>query len=87
MKKILFITASDIFDPYGNGGSKGSRKNYDLLIKKFGKKNVFVVLLTLSSYSIDQELGENLICIPQPEGNIQNLVASLFGYKNKTTQV
>ena len=81
MRKIVFITASDIFDPYGNGGSKGSKKNYDILVDKFGKSNVTVILLCLPTYAIDSDIKDNIICIKQPNGNIPSLFTCNFGCK------
>ena len=42
LQRALFITFSDIYDPYGNGGVKASRKNYELLERCFGEGNVDV---------------------------------------------
>lgn len=42
MKKVLFITASDIFDEFGNGGTKGSQKNLQLVKDYYGSDNVYV---------------------------------------------
>lgn len=79
--RVFYITTNDIFNPYGNGGCKVSKKNYDLLVDKFGKENVIVLLLKRPDYKIDETLGENLICFDQPINNFQALLASLWGCK------
>lgn len=80
-RKVVFITPSDLFDQYGNGGSKGSKKNYDLLTGRFGKENVAVILLKKPDYKLDKTLGRNLICFNQPMNNFQALFVSLWGCK------
>lgn len=79
--KILFVTGNDIFDEYGNGGVKGSKKNYDLLVNKFGKNSVIVLQFALSTYKHNTDLGSNLICFQSPDGNLQALIAACGGCK------
>lgn len=79
--RILFITASDIFDEFGNGGSKGSRKNYDLLVSCVGKENVYIILFDLPQYARDLSVEKQLLTIPQPQNNREALFASIFGCK------
>ncbi len=80
-ERVVFITPSDLFDQYGNGGSKGSKKNYDLLVDRFGKENVIVILLKRPDYKLDKTLGRNLKCLNQPVNNLQSLFVSLWGCK------
>lgn len=80
-KKVVFVTASDIFDKFGNGGSKGSKKNYDLLVNVFGKENVEIVIMTLPEFAFDDSVKAQTKVFEQPLGNKQALIASLFGCK------
>ncbi|NEX02305.1 Glycosyltransferase involved in cell wall bisynthesis [Pseudobutyrivibrio sp. NOR37] len=80
MKKIVFITANDLFDENGNGGSKCAKRNYDLLEKHFGKENISVVLLTLPKY-ITEVKGITMKCFPQPRNIFDIIIANCMGCK------
>ena len=45
-KKAVFITASDIFNSYGNGGVKASIEHFKLVKECFGDSNVFVCMIS-----------------------------------------
>ena len=76
--KIIFITTWDIFDECGNGGCKGSKKNYDLLCRKFGEENIIVIHMVLPTYVNYGKNSANIIQYNQPNGNIQSLLCCLF---------
>lgn len=80
MKKIVFITSSDIFDEAGNGGSKGSKKNYDLLVNQVGEDNVYLILLTMPNYKLGTN-QKNILLISQPKNDFQRFVSYFFGTK------
>ncbi|MCI8358233.1 MAG: glycosyltransferase family 4 protein [Lachnospiraceae bacterium] len=77
-RRAVFITPHNIFDLYGNGGVKATQRNYELMKRCFGEKNVYVCILGT------QKITENLKDVSffkQPRSNIEVLIAALFGCK------
>ena len=46
MKKMLIVCGQEIIDERNDGGKKCSFRNYELFCKVFGKKNVYLCMLT-----------------------------------------
>lgn len=77
-KKVLFVTASDVFDEYGNGGTKGSQKNLKLIKDYFGEENVYVRAYIHSESRI---IDEHTTVISRIKSKIGSAVAACMGCK------
>lgn len=77
-KKALFITPTDMYDLYGNGGVKGSQKNYKLLEKTFGKENTFLCTFPRNTDTVPPE---NALTFRRTNSTKEQLIAALFGCK------
>ena len=77
-KKIFFISVVDIYDKNGNGGIKGSQRNYELLKVCFGEENVILASFPKEEYT---EPPSGAIMFERTQNNFEYLVAALFGCK------
>ena len=77
-KKALFITVVDIYDKNGNGGVKGSQRNFKLVQRYFGEQNVILVTFPRKEYT---NPPEGAIFFERTQNNFQHLIAALFGCK------
>lgn len=75
--KLLFVTPHDLNDLQGNGGIKAAQRNYELL-KRINDAVIEVCILRRKDYCEDKL---SVLSINQPDGNIGDLIAALFGYK------
>ena len=78
LQRALFITFSDIYDPYGNGGVKASRKNYELLERCFGEGNVDVCMFL---NEMKEDVPKNTIVFLRVHSSSGHLTAALCGCK------
>lgn len=78
-KKAVFITASDILNPYGNGGVKASREHLNLVKECFGDSNVFICMISENDMDTNVDRVKKIKKIEQKSGQ---LLSALFGYKN-----
>lgn len=78
-RKAVFITASDILNPYGNGGVKASVEHLKLVKEYFGEENVFVCMISDNNTDTDVDKIKK---IKRIEGKCGQLFAALCGYKN-----
>lgn len=77
-KKVLFITPTDMYDQFGNGGVKGSQKNYKLVESYFGKENTYLCTFPRNT---DVTPPKDAITIKRTQSTLGQLVAALFGCK------
>lgn len=77
-KKALFITPTDMYDKFGNGGVKGSQKNYKLVEDYFGKDNTYLCTFPRNT---DVEPPKDAITLERTQSTFGQLVAALFGCK------
>lgn len=77
-KKVLFITPTDIYDVNGNGGVKGSQKNFRLIQEYFGEENTYLCTFPQKTDTIPPE---GSVYFPRVNHPIGQLIAALFGYK------
>lgn len=78
LQRALFITFSDIYDPYGNGGVKASRKNYELLERCFGEGNVDVCMFL---NEMKEDVPKNTTVFLRVHSSLGHLTAALCGCK------
>lgn len=77
-KKVLFITPTDMYDTNGNGGVKGSQKNFRLVQEYFGKENTYLCTFPHKTDTIPPKGSVYFKRVSNPIGQ---LVAALFGCK------
>lgn len=77
-KKAFFITAADMYDEFGNGGVKVSRKNYGLLEEYFGRENVFLCTFPKKGDTVPPR---DAITFKRTHSSVGQLFAALFGCK------
>lgn len=77
-KKVLFITSTDIYDMYGDGGVKGSRKNFMLVEQCFGRQNTF--LCTFPSKN-GVKPPPDAVAFRRTRSHLGELIAALLGCK------
>jgi Glycosyltransferase len=83
MKKILMISTCNFLMNHNDGGKQGSYKNYTVLCQIFGKKNVFLCLIT--NDAVKKENG--IITVPSYRNIAEQIVFALGlrnGYNKKT---
>lgn len=76
-KNVLFITPNDIYDMYGNGGVKGSQKNYMLVEQCFGKEHTFLCTF----FKPNNNDSCKCFSFQRAKSSIGQLIAALFGCK------
>lgn len=76
--KVFFVTSTDIYDEYGNGGTKGSQKNYKLLADYFGKENVYLCTFPKKT---DVVPDGDAITFRRIKSSLGQVFAALFGCK------
>lgn len=77
-RKVLFLTASNVLNQYGNGGSKVSQKNYSLVKQFFGEENT---LLCMFSAQETTDFSKSIVIFKRAESPLKQLIAALFGCK------
>ena len=77
-KRAMFITPTDMYDLYGNGGVKGSQKNYKLVEEYFGKENTFLCTFPRKTDTIPPKNAITFRRTQTPQGQ---LISALFGCK------
>lgn len=77
-KKVLFITTGDMDELWGNGGIKGSQKNYGLVSEYFGKENTYLCSFLLGK---DPVSSENCFYFKRVKGSLGQLIAAMFNCK------
>ncbi len=77
-KKALFITPADMYDNFGNGGVKGSQKNYKLIEGYFGRENTYLCTFPRKT---DVPPPEGAITWKRSQSAFGQLIAALFGCK------
>lgn len=74
-KKILFIAGHEFLYNPQNGGQKCSLRNYRLIQKIFGSKNVFLCLFSNYQYS---NLSKNERCFPTQSNRMELFINTLM---------
>lgn len=74
VEKVLFLSSINTFDKIANGGTKVSYSNYDLLVSKYGKENVYAVIITNDVI----EENNNIVRIPKHGSKVEFFFNSLF---------
>lgn len=77
-KRAVFITPTDMYDLYGNGGVKGSQKNYKLIQDYFGKENVDLITFPRKTDTIPPQ---NAITFKRTNSKMGQLLAAIFRCK------
>lgn len=78
MNRALFITVVDMYDNNGNGGVKGSQRNYELIQRIYGEENTILVTFPRKEYTCPPE---GAIYFERTQSNMQHLIAALLGCK------
>lgn len=78
MNRALFITVVDMYDKNGNGGVKGSQRNYELIERIYGEENTILVTFPRREYTCPPD---GAIYFERTQNNIQHLLAALLGCK------
>lgn len=76
MSKVMFITSNDLFCTNGDGGAKGSQKNYKLLTRSILKNDIKLICIYKDSY---EQMPTSVIKIKQPHSDVGLLVANMLG--------
>lgn len=76
--KVLFVTSNDMYDKYGNGGTKVSQKNFKLIKEYFGEKNIYLCTFPRNT---DSESPKDAITLKRTQSVLGQLIAALFGCK------
>lgn len=77
-KKALFITPHDIYDEYGIGGVKATRKNYKLIEGYFGKENTYLCTFPKKEHTPQPK---DAVTFKRTQNNMQYLLTALLGCK------
>ena len=77
-KKVLFVTPNDIYDEYGIGGVKGTRKNYKLIAEYFGKENTYLCTFPKKEHTLPPQ---DAVTFKRTQNNMQYMFAALLGCK------
>ncbi len=77
-KKVLFITPNYIYDDYGIGAVKATRRNYRLIEEYFGKENTYLCTFPKKEHVLSPK---NAVTFMRTQNNMQYLIAALLGCK------
>lgn len=77
-KKALFITPHDIYDEFGGGGVKATRKNYELMKEYFKEEGVCLCTFPMKEHT---RPPLNAITFKRAQNKWEYLMAALLGCK------